>query len=80
MKPDPQLLNFLSFYDGAVADLALALREIVLEEAPDAVEKIYQNHPAAVWFGFRPKMKALCDNNQNVGIVYALDSSYWGST
>jgi hypothetical protein len=30
---------------------------MVLEEAPDAEEKIYGNHPSAVWFGFGLKMK-----------------------
>ena len=51
------MLNFLSTCDRTVADLALALREMVLEEAPEAVERVYQNHPSAVWFGFGPKMK-----------------------
>lgn len=55
--PDRQLLDFLSAYDRPVADLALALREIVLEEAPDAVEKVYQTYTVAIWFGFGPKMK-----------------------
>jgi hypothetical protein len=40
-----------------MAHLALALRELVLTEAPEAVEKAYQNHPSAIWFGFGPKMK-----------------------
>lgn len=53
---DRQLFDFLSAYDRAVGDLALALREIVLEEAPDAVEMAYRNHPVAVWYGFGPKM------------------------
>jgi hypothetical protein len=55
--PNRQLLEALSCYDSAVADLALALREVVLEDAPDAVERMYQNHPSAVWFGVGPKMK-----------------------
>jgi len=36
--PDPQLLGFLKAYDRPIFDLALALREIILEEAPDASE------------------------------------------
>jgi hypothetical protein len=55
--PDPQLLGMLSAFDRPVAELALALREMVLEEAPHAVEKAYANHPSAVWFGFGEKMK-----------------------
>jgi hypothetical protein len=56
-RPDRQLLNVLAGYDRPVAGLVLALREIVLEEAPDAVERMYSNHPSAVWFGSGPKMK-----------------------
>ncbi len=55
--PDPQLLGFLTAYDRTIADLALALREIVLEEAPNASEYIYQVYTVAVWFGFTGKMK-----------------------
>jgi hypothetical protein len=55
--PHPQLLGFLSAYDAGIADLALALREIVLEEAPDASESIYQVYTVAIWFGYSGKMK-----------------------
>lgn len=46
-----------SSFDPQVEALALALRALVLKEAPDAVEKIYRNHPSAVWLGLGPKMK-----------------------
>jgi hypothetical protein len=71
--PDRQLLDYLSSWDRPVADLALALREIVLEEAPDAVEKVYQTYTVAIWFGFGPKMKdmfcyiATATNHVNLG-------------
>jgi len=55
--PDPQLLAFLESYDRHIAELALALREMILEEAPDASESIYQVYTVAVWFGFSGKMK-----------------------
>jgi hypothetical protein len=55
--PDPQLLGFLEAYDRQISDLALALREIVLEEAPDATESVYQVYTVAIWFGFSGKMK-----------------------
>jgi hypothetical protein len=55
--PDPQLLGFLEAYDRPIADLALALREIILEEVPDAAESIYQVYTVAIWFGFSAKMK-----------------------
>jgi len=55
--PHPQLLGFLAAYDPAIADLALALREIILEEAPGASESVYQVYTVAIWFGFSGKMK-----------------------
>src|SRR5271154_5798803 len=55
--PDPQLLGYLEAYDRHISDLALGLREIVLEEAPDASESVYQVYTVAVWFGFSGKMK-----------------------
>ena len=55
--PDPQLLGFLEAYDRPIADLALALREIILEEVPDASESVYQVYTVAIWFGFSGKMK-----------------------
>ena len=55
--PDPQLIGFLEAYDRHIVDLALALREIILEEVPDASESIYQVYTVAIWFGFSEKMK-----------------------
>ena len=55
--PDPELLQFLAAYDRHISELALALREIVLEQAPDASESIYQVYTVAIWFGFSGKMK-----------------------
>src|SRR6185312_3786815 len=55
--PDPQLLGYFSAYDRHISDLALDLREIILEECPDASESIYQVYTVAIWFGFSGKMK-----------------------
>jgi hypothetical protein len=55
--PHPELIGFLGAYDPHIAGLALALREIILEEAPDASESIYQVYTVAIWFGFSGKMK-----------------------
>ena len=55
--PDPRLLGFLGAYEPHISDLALALREIILEEAPEASESIYQVYTVAIWFGFSGKMK-----------------------
>ena len=53
---DPGLRAFLAIDDRPVGALALALREIVLEAAPDAVEQLYRNHASALWYGHGPKM------------------------
>src|SRR5262249_1254309 len=50
-RPDPRLLKFLEAYDPGISTLALRLREMVLEEAPDAPEMIYDAYNA-VAFGF----------------------------
>ena len=55
--PDPQLIGFLEAYDRHIANLALALREVILEEMPDASESVYQVYTVAIWFGFTGKMK-----------------------
>ncbi len=55
--PHPKLLGFLEAYDPHISEIALALRELVLEEAPDASESIYQVYTVAIWFGFSGKMK-----------------------
>jgi hypothetical protein len=68
--PDPQLLSFLEAYDRHIAELALALREVILEEAPDASESIYQVYTVAIWFGFSGKMKDMfCYIATNAGHV-----------
>src|SRR5580704_7935554 len=68
--PDPQLLGFLEAYDRHISDLALALRELILEEAPDASESIYQVYTVAIWFGFSGKMKDMfCYIATNAGHV-----------
>ena len=56
-RPSERMLEILTAYDSPVSSLAIALREMSLKEAPDAVEQVYRNNPSAVWFGFGPKMK-----------------------
>jgi hypothetical protein len=68
--PHPQLIGFLGAYDRHIAEIALALREIILEEAPDASESIYQVYTVAIWFGFSGKMKDMfCYLATNAGHV-----------
>jgi hypothetical protein len=68
--PLPQLLGFLDAYDPHIADLALALREIILEEVPDASESVYRVYTVAIWFGFTGKMKDMfCYIATNTGHI-----------
>jgi AraC-like DNA-binding protein len=56
-RPSAELIDPLAARSPGVTHLALALRELVLAEAPEAVEKVYRNHPSATWFGFGSKQK-----------------------
>jgi hypothetical protein len=53
--PDRRLLGYLAAYDPHVADLTLALREVVLEEAPEAIESIVKSYAVSVGFSFTGK-------------------------
>jgi len=56
--PDPRLLGFLAAYDPSITERALALREIVLEAAPQAIESIYDAYSAvAIGFSFTGRLK-----------------------
>lgn len=53
--PDRQLLTYLAPYDPHVANLALALREVVLEEAPEAIESLVNGYAVSIGFSFTGK-------------------------
>ena len=53
--PDRQLLTYLASYDPHVSHLTLALREVVLQEAPDAIETISKGYAVAIGFSFTGK-------------------------
>jgi hypothetical protein len=53
--PDRQLLSYLAAYDPHISNLALALREVVLEEAPDAIESIVKGYAVTIGFSFTGK-------------------------
>lgn len=68
--PDPQLLGFLEAYERNIRDIALGLRQVILQESPDACELIYQVYTVAIWFGFSGKMKDMfCYIATNAGHV-----------
>jgi hypothetical protein len=57
MRPlDPDIAAFLAIDLRPVGPLALALRAVVLEEAPELIERIFRNHASALWFGLGPRM------------------------
>src|SRR5690242_17235732 len=53
--PDRRLLEYLRPYDSAIVSLALAAREVVLEEAPEALESYAKGYAVSVGFSFTGK-------------------------
>jgi len=53
--PGRTLLSYLASYDPHVAKLTLALREVILDEAPEAVESISRGYAVAIGFSFTGK-------------------------
>lgn len=53
--PDRLLLSYLASYDPHVSRLALAVREVILEEAPEAIESISTGYAVAIGFSFTGK-------------------------
>jgi hypothetical protein len=53
--PDRRLLTYLAGYDPHISHLTLALREVVLEEAPEAIESIVKGYAVAIGFSFTGK-------------------------
>jgi hypothetical protein len=56
LPPGEELIRLLSRYDLSVGELALALREMVLAEAPTAVEKLLQVYALVFWYSLTGKM------------------------
>ena len=59
--PSEELIRMLSQFELKVGELALALREMVLEEAPAAVEKLLRVYALVFWYSLTGKMSdAFC--------------------
>lgn len=59
--PSEDLIRMLSRYDISVGELALGLREIVLKEAPEAIEKLLQVYALVFWYSLSGRMSdAFC--------------------
>src|SRR5436305_12748389 len=54
-KPAPKLLDYLMPYPQEVAKSALALRKLVLEEAPDVDEVICRGYAVSIAFTYTKK-------------------------
>jgi hypothetical protein len=74
---DRRLLDYLSVYDPLISSVALALREMVLEEAPEAPEMIYDAYNAVAFgFSFTGRLKeafihiAVYAKHVNLGFNY----------
>ena len=52
---DSKLLNYLAPYDPHVSRLALAVRQLVLEEAPEAIESFFSGYAVTIAFSFTGK-------------------------
>jgi hypothetical protein len=75
--PDSRLLDFLRVYDPSICSLALGLRTLVLEEAPEAPEMIYDAYNAVAFgFSFTGRLKeafihiAVYAKHVNLGFNY----------
>lgn len=61
IPPSEELIRELSTYDLSVGELALALREMVLEEAPASVEKLFRVYALVFWYSLTGRMSdAFC--------------------
>ena len=53
--PDRELLGYLAAFDPHISDLTLRLRELVLQEAPHAIESTSRGYALAIGFSFTGK-------------------------
>src|SRR5258705_13409522 len=57
-RPPPSLIKFLKPYDREIKDLALLLRQLVLEEMAPCYENIYDAYSAvAIGYGTSDRLK-----------------------
>ena len=65
--PSEELIRQLSDYDLKVGELALALREMVLEELPAASERMFRAYVLVFWYSLTGRMTdAFCSIVVNV--------------
>jgi hypothetical protein len=54
--PSEELIRELAQFDLKVGELALGLREMVLEEAPVAIEKVFRVYALVFWYSLTGRM------------------------
>src|SRR5262245_1335311 len=54
--PSEELIRELSSFDLSVGELALALREMVLDEAPASIEKVLRVYALVFWYSLTGRM------------------------
>jgi len=54
--PGEELIRELADFDLSVGELALALRDMVLEEVPTAVEKLFRVYALVFWYSLTGRM------------------------
>ncbi|HXU40330.1 MAG TPA: DUF1801 domain-containing protein [Blastocatellia bacterium] len=54
--PSEELIRELAQFDLSVGELALGLREMVLEEAPVAIEKLFRVYALVFWYSLTGRM------------------------
>ncbi|HZS45907.1 MAG TPA: DUF1801 domain-containing protein [Blastocatellia bacterium] len=82
--PSEKLIEYLSTYDIRVGELALRLREILIEEAPDANEIVFKSYAVSIIFSYTEKWTGcfcyvgVSSNHVNLGFNYGalLDDPY----
>lgn len=78
-KPSPQLLDLLADCSPGVTHLALALRELVLAEAPEAEEVLYSVYAEVIVFKFAGRKRgAFCyvaaySHHVNLGFYFGAE-------
>ncbi len=54
--PTEELIRQLADYHLSVGELALGLREVMLEEAPAAAETVFRSYALVLWYSFTGKL------------------------
>lgn len=56
-SPGEDLIRALADFDLSIGELALDLREMVLEEAPEAIERLVRVYALVFWYSLSGRMK-----------------------